>query len=137
MAFYRQVRQYLLLYSFRDYKEYHTDTTVKFTVKMAPEKLARAEEMGIHKFFKLQTNMSTTTMVCCECVLRTKLYENLLFAYAKNKGADQLRCNHATDQRLCYRYRDSTTPLIFESEISSIYLLWVYSPVCVGPGLFP
>ena len=48
---------------FRDYKEYHTDTTVKFTVKMAPEKLARAEEMGIHKFFKLQTSMSTNTMV--------------------------------------------------------------------------
>ena len=42
----------------RDYKEYHTDTTVKFVVKMTPEKLAQAEQTGLHKIFKLQTNLS-------------------------------------------------------------------------------
>ncbi|XP_025107253.1 DNA topoisomerase 2-alpha-like isoform X3 [Pomacea canaliculata] len=46
-----------------DYKEYHTDTTVKFVVKMAPEKLAQAEESGLHKVFKLQTSLSTASMV--------------------------------------------------------------------------
>ena len=48
---------------FRDYKEYHTDTTVKFVVKMSPEKLAQAEMTGLHKVFKLQTSFSTSYMV--------------------------------------------------------------------------
>ena len=30
---------------------------------MAPEKLAQAEEQGLHKVFKLQTTMSTNSMV--------------------------------------------------------------------------
>ena len=46
-----------------DYKEYHTDTRVKFVVKMSQEKLAKAEEAGLHKVFKLQTTISTSTMV--------------------------------------------------------------------------
>ncbi|KAK7113702.1 DNA topoisomerase 2-alpha-like isoform X1 [Littorina saxatilis] len=41
-----------------DYKEYHTDTTVKFIVKMSPDKLAQAEMTGLHKVFKLQSNIS-------------------------------------------------------------------------------
>lgn len=49
--------------TFRDYKEYHTDSTVKFIVKMTPEKLAQAEETGLHKLFKLQSTISATSMV--------------------------------------------------------------------------
>ena len=30
----------------------------------------------------------------------------------KNKGADQLRSNCEADQRLCFRYTDSTIPLL-------------------------
>ena len=37
----------------------------------------------------------------------------------KNKGADQLRGNREADQRLCFRYSDSTIPLLLKSEISS------------------
>ena len=37
----------------------------------------------------------------------------------KNKGADQLRGNSEADQRLCFRYSDSTIPLLLKSEISS------------------
>ena len=48
---------------FRDYKEYHTDTTVKFTVKMSAEKLQQAERDGLHKFFKLQNTISMQSMV--------------------------------------------------------------------------
>ena len=34
------------------------------------------------------------------------------FSICEDKGADQLRSiNRATDQRLCFRYRDSTTLL--------------------------
>lgn len=50
-------------YFWRDFKEYHTDSTVKFVVKMTPEKLAAAEEQGLHKVFKLQSNISTNSMV--------------------------------------------------------------------------
>ena len=54
----------------------------------------------------------------------------------ENKDADQLRGNPEADQRLCFRYTDSTIPLPLKSEISSL-LLWLYSPVCVGPGRKP
>ena len=37
----------------------------------------------------------------------------------KNKDADQLRGNREADQRLCFRYSDSTIPPLLESEISS------------------
>ena len=38
----------------------------------------------------------------------------------ENKGADQLRGNREADQRLCFRYTDSTIPLLLKSEISSL-----------------
>ena len=37
----------------------------------------------------------------------------------ETKGADQLRSNCEADQRLCFRYTDSTMPLLLESKISS------------------
>ena len=43
----------------------------------------------------------------------------MVFAYAKTKDADQLRGNREADQRLCFRYTDSTIPLLPKSEISS------------------
>lgn len=46
-----------------DYKEYHTDTTVKFMVRMSEEKLAQAEAAGIHKVFKLQSSLTCNSMV--------------------------------------------------------------------------
>ena len=38
----------------------------------------------------------------------------------ENKDADQLRSNWAADQRLCFRYTDSTIPLLPKSEISRL-----------------
>lgn len=46
-----------------DYKEYHTDTTVKFVVRMNEEKLAQAEAAGLHKVFKLQSSLTCNSMV--------------------------------------------------------------------------
>ena len=43
----------------------------------------------------------------------------------ENKDADQLRGNREADQCLCFRYTDSTIPLLPKSEISSFYLLSV------------
>ena len=37
----------------------------------------------------------------------------------ENKDADQLRGNREADQRLCFRYSDSTITLLRKSEISS------------------
>ena len=39
--------------------------------------------------------------------------------------------NKDADQRLCFRYTDSTIPLL------SSHPLWLYRPVCVGPGRKP
>ena len=52
----------------------------------------------------------------------------------KNKGTDQLRGNPEADQRLCFRYTDSTIPFLLKFKISSF---WLCSLVCVGPGLKP
>ena len=49
----------------------------------------------------------------------------------ENKGADQLRRNCEADQRLCFRYSDSTIPLLSKSQSSSLQP----SSVTVQPGL--
>ena len=36
------------------------------------------------------------------------------FCICENRGAGQLRSNCAADQRLCFRYKDSTIPLHYE-----------------------
>ena len=41
------------------------------------------------------------------------------FCLCENKGADQLRGDREADQRLCFRYSDSTIPLLLKSENSS------------------
>ena len=53
------------------------------------------------------------------------------FCICKNKDADQLHGVREADQRLCFRYIDSTIPLFPKSEISSLYP----SSVAVQPGL--
>ena len=44
------------------------------------------------------------------------------FCICENKDADQLRGNREADQRLCFRYTDSTIPLLPKSEFSSLWL---------------
>ena len=53
------------------------------------------------------------------------------FCICENKDADQLRGNRVADLRLCFRYTNSTIPLLPISEISSLYP----SSVTVQPGL--
>ena len=53
------------------------------------------------------------------------------FCIYENKDADQLRGNREADQTLCFRYTDSTIPLLLKSEISSL----LSSSVTVQPGL--
>ncbi|KAK7898381.1 hypothetical protein WMY93_019234 [Mugilogobius chulae] len=60
-----------------DYKEYHTDTTVKFVVRMSEEKLAQAEAAGLHKVFKLQSSLTCNSMVLFDHMGCLKRYESV------------------------------------------------------------
>ena len=45
---------------------------------------------------------------------------NPAFCICEYKDADQLRGNREADQRLCFRYTDSTISLLSKSEISRL-----------------
>ncbi|XP_028316956.1 DNA topoisomerase 2-beta isoform X2 [Gouania willdenowi] len=60
-----------------DYKEYHTDTTVKFLVRMSEEKLAQAEAAGLHKVFKLQSSLTCNSMVLFDHMGCLKRYDSV------------------------------------------------------------
>lgn len=49
-----------------DYREYHTDTTVRFVITFTPGEFERllAEDGGFHRAFKLTSSMSTNQMHC-------------------------------------------------------------------------
>ena len=53
----------------------------------------------------------------------------LAFCICENKDADQLCGNRTADQRLCFRYIDSTIPLLPKVQVSS------HSSMIVQPGL--
>ena len=60
------------------------------------------------------------------------------FCLGENKGADQLRGNLEADQRLCFRYSDSTIFFYLNPKFqASSSFLSLYRPVCVGPGRKP
>uniref|UniRef100_A0A3Q3NNP3 DNA topoisomerase 2 n=1 Tax=Labrus bergylta TaxID=56723 RepID=A0A3Q3NNP3_9LABR len=60
-----------------DYKEYHTDTTVKFVVRMSEEKLAQSEAAGLHKVFKLQSSLTCNSMVLFDHMGCLKRYDSV------------------------------------------------------------
>ncbi|KAK5855488.1 hypothetical protein PBY51_005586 [Eleginops maclovinus] len=60
-----------------DYKEYHTDSTVKFVVRMSEEKLAQAESVGLHKVFKLQSTLTCNSMVLFDHMGCMKRYDSV------------------------------------------------------------
>ncbi|XP_029428608.1 DNA topoisomerase 2-alpha [Rhinatrema bivittatum] len=60
-----------------DYKEYHTDTTIRFLVTMTEQKLAEAEAVGLHKVFKLQTSLTCNSMVLFDHMGCLKKYESV------------------------------------------------------------
>lgn len=61
-----------------DFEDYSTDDRVGIVVKMDKEKLRRAtEEKGLHVFFKLQTTLSTTSMVLFDHMGCIRTYETV------------------------------------------------------------
>uniref|UniRef100_T1JG36 DNA topoisomerase 2 n=1 Tax=Strigamia maritima TaxID=126957 RepID=T1JG36_STRMM len=67
--------------SITDYKEYNTDTSVRFVVSMAEDILEKAERDGLHSFFKLFTNINTSSMVLFDrngCLKRYETANDIL-----------------------------------------------------------
>ena len=62
---------------YSDYKEYHTDTTVKFVVTLSPEKMQEAETVGFHKKFKLESSLNTSNLVLFDRDGCLKKYSNV------------------------------------------------------------
>ncbi|XP_077446085.1 DNA topoisomerase 2-beta isoform X3 [Stigmatopora argus] len=60
-----------------DYKEYHTDSTVKFLVRMSEEKLVQAEAAGLHRVFKLQSSLTCNSMVLFDHMGCLKRYDSV------------------------------------------------------------
>ena len=52
-----------------------------------------------------------------------------VFCICENKDADQLRGNREADQRLCFRYTESTIPLLSKSEIFKPLAIFCDYPV--------
>ncbi|PAV63041.1 hypothetical protein WR25_09079 isoform B [Diploscapter pachys] len=59
-----------------DFKEYHTDMTVRFVVKVAKGKMRALETEGLHKVFKLQFVINTTSMVLFDAAGCLKKYNS-------------------------------------------------------------
>ncbi len=52
-----------IIFPHSDYKEYHTDTTVRFVVNLSTAKMEEAEKVGFHKKFKMEGSINTSNMV--------------------------------------------------------------------------
>ena len=78
------------------------------------QEITRPEVTPMHWRLCINTNTS-----------REHLYMSLVvrkpaFCICENKDAGQLRCNREADQRLCFRYIDSTIPLLSKYEMSCL-----------------
>ena len=80
--------------------------------------------LSFHGLFEIKLVFGKIIKQNCLRTIEHVLYLSRLMGKAticicENKGADQLRDNREADQRLCFRYLDSTIPLLLKSEISS------------------
>ena len=73
------------------------------------------------EFRKIKSSRTVITPVPDHCLLLhlSRLMGKPTICIGEHKDADQLRGNREADQRLCFRYSDSTIPLLLKSEISS------------------
>lgn len=61
----------------KDYKEYHTDSSVHFIVTLTEENMKRAEKEGLLKKFKIVSTISASNMVCFDKEGRIRKYANV------------------------------------------------------------
>lgn len=60
----------------KEYKEYHTDTTVHFVVKLNDKGVKEVEAKGAETFFKINSQVSTSNMVLFDAQGKIKKYAN-------------------------------------------------------------
>ncbi|MBW0470843.1 hypothetical protein O181_010558 [Austropuccinia psidii MF-1] len=58
----------------KDYREYHTETTVHFIITLTEKGKEAIKKDGIEKVFKLSSSLSTTNMVCFDPMGKIKKY---------------------------------------------------------------
>ena len=61
--------------SIKDYKEYHTDTTVHFKISLSDAQMASAEAVGLNKKFQMEKTIAVSNMVLFDQHGRLKKYE--------------------------------------------------------------
>ena len=102
------------------------------TVDCVAEQQGRFDEVMKKYLITVYINLSNIlNLKKHSCLVPFTLFSNFLIQYlshlmgkpticiGENKDADQLRGNREADPRLCFRYSDSTIPLLLKSEISS------------------
>ncbi|CDR87300.1 probable DNA topoisomerase II [Sporisorium scitamineum] len=86
----------------KDYKEYHTESTVNFIVELTPKGQAEIAEKGADAFFKLSCQISTTNMVLFDQDGKIKKYssaeEIMEEFYLLRLSYYQKRKEHLVDQ---------------------------------------
>ena len=60
------------------------------------------------------------TKTCLPVLIMSSIVRKPDFCLGENKGSHQLRSNCEADQSLCFRYADSTIPLLSKSKISRL-----------------
>ena len=85
----------------------------------------RSVSLSLKGFVKARMRQAEQNDLRCEKTC-------IKFCIRENKGVDQLHSKCAADQRLCFRYINSTIPLLPKSEISNLKP----SSVAVQPGLY-
>ena len=85
---------------------------------------------GVHQRTLKLNPVHLSPRYCNAPVKMSLVMRKPAFCICENKGADQLCGNREAGQRLCFRYTDSTIPLLPKSEILSL----LPSSVTVQPG---
>ena len=81
-------------------------------------RLSHISKLLLHTILLLAEENQHT--LCCILSKMSLIMRKPDFGICENKDADQLRGNRKADQRLCFRYTDSTIPVLPKSEISSL-----------------
>eukprot|EP00403_Amphidinium_massartii_P017895 CAMPEP_0178416360 /NCGR_PEP_ID=MMETSP0689_2-20121128/24024_1 /TAXON_ID=160604 /ORGANISM="Amphidinium massartii, Strain CS-259" /LENGTH=1782 /DNA_ID=CAMNT_0020037703 /DNA_START=34 /DNA_END=5380 /DNA_ORIENTATION=+ len=61
-----------------DFREYHTENTVHFSVKLARDSKEKVEKQGLEKVFKLRSSLSTSNMMLFDASGKIVKYESAL-----------------------------------------------------------
>ncbi|OCH88973.1 type II DNA topoisomerase [Obba rivulosa] len=60
----------------KDYKEHHDNMNVHFVINMSAKDLEKAEQQGLHEFFKLTGKINTSNMICFDFDGQIKKYNS-------------------------------------------------------------